>query len=194
MELLWVDNSIEAFFLEIQGSGRIILPDGSMTRVGFAGQNGHPYVAIGKELIRRNEIRREDVSLPTIRAWLTSHPDQAQIIMNLNPSYVFFREITGEGPIGSENVPLTPGRSLAVDYTHVPLGVPIWLDAETPLASDDRLQRLLVAQDTGGAIRGPIRGDVFWGHGKDAEQKAGYMKSRGRYFLLLPRLKKNTKP
>lgn len=185
--LVWVDDPIAAFFLHIQGSGRVVLEDGSVLRVGYDGHNGHPYVAIGRELIARGELRREEVSLPAIRAWLEAHPDQAEALMNANASYIFFRLLDGEGPVGAEGLPLTPGRSLAVDRRYIPYGVPIWLEAEDPLDPRTPIRRLMVAQDTGGAIRGPVRGDVFWGHGLEAERRAGAMKSRGRYYLLLPR-------
>ncbi|KAA0580253.1 murein transglycosylase [Azospirillum sp. B21] len=187
LELVWVKDPIGAFFLQIQGSGRIRLADGSEMRVGYAAQNGHKYVAIGKELIDRGALKREEVSLQTIRAWLLANPDQAAAVMNVNPSYVFFQPLTGDGPNGAQGVALTPGRSLAVDSKFMPYGAPVWLDAEDPLDGRQRLQRLLIAQDTGGAIRGPVRGDVFWGHGTEAEQKAGVMKSRGTYALLLPK-------
>jgi membrane-bound lytic murein transglycosylase A len=187
LEMVWVDDPIAAFFLHIQGSGRIALDDGTELRVGYEAQNGHPYVPIGKELMNRGALARDDVSLQSIRAWLVAHPAEAAAIMDVNPSYVFFRAVTGEGPLGGEGVPLTPGRSLAVDRGILPYGVPLWLDAEGPLQPQPRLQRLMVAQDTGGAIRGPVRGDVFWGHGAEAEERAGRMKSPGRYWLLLPR-------
>ncbi|HSK38605.1 MAG TPA: MltA domain-containing protein [Arenibaculum sp.] len=187
LELLWVDDPVDAFFLQIQGSGRVVLEDGRVVRVGYAGQNGHPYVAIGRDLVAMGEFTREEVSMQSIRAWLEAHPERAAELMNRNPSYVFFRELDGEGPIGAQGVPLTPGRSLAVDRSFVPYGVPVWLDAEDPLEPGRRVRRLMVAQDTGGAIRGPVRGDVFWGYGAEAELRAGKMKSRGRYFLLLPR-------
>lgn len=192
LELLWLQDPVAVFFLHIQGSGRVRFPDGTETRVGYAAQNGHKYVAIGKELIDRGELAREQVSLQSIRAWLKAHPDQAPDLMNKNPSYVFFQELKGEGPNGAQNVALTPGRSLAVDSKFLPYGVPVWLDAEDPLAQNPtdgqaRLRRLLVAQDTGGAIRGPVRGDVFWGHGEDAEKRAGVMKSAGEYYILLPK-------
>ncbi|MBP2293864.1 murein transglycosylase A [Azospirillum rugosum] len=187
LELLWLQDPIATFFLHIQGSGRVRFPDGTETRVGYAAQNGHKYVAIGKALIDRGEIPREQVSLQSIRAWLKAHPDKAPDLMNMNPSYVFFQELKGEGPNGAQNVALTPGRSLAVDSKFLPYGVPVWLDAEDPLDSQARLRRLLVAQDTGGAIRGPVRGDVFWGHGEEAEKRAGVMKSAGEYYVLLPK-------
>jgi len=191
LELVWVDDGIDAFFLEIQGSGRIVLDDGSILRVGYAAQNGHPYYAIGRELVSRG-VPREQVSMQSIRAWLAANPDQAREVMNKNPSFVFFRTLAppaaaDDGPLGAEGVALTPGRSLAVDRAHLAMGLPVWLDAEDPLEASRRLQRLLVAQDTGGAIRGPVRGDVFWGFGSDAAERAGKMRSAGRYWILLPR-------
>lgn len=187
LELLWVDDPVDAFFLQIQGSGRVLLDDGRELRVGYDGQNGHPYYAIGRELVARGALERDEVSMQSIRAWLEAHPAEAAEVMDRNPSYVFFRILDGEGPVGAQGVPLTPGRSLAVDRGFIPYGVPLWLEAEDPLDPGTRFSRLMVAQDTGGAIRGPVRGDVFWGHGEEAELRAGLMKSRGSYYLLLPR-------
>jgi membrane-bound lytic murein transglycosylase A len=185
--VVWVDDATEAFFLEVQGSGRVVLEDGRILRVGFAAQNGHPYVPIGRTLIERGAIARENVSMQSIKAWLAANPAEAAAIRNSNPSYVFFRLLEGDGPLGSEGVALTPGRSLAVDRNFLPMGVPVFLDADDPLDPAARVQRLLMAQDTGGAIRGPVRGDVFWGAGRDAEERAGRMRSTGRAWLLLPR-------
>lgn len=192
LEILWVDDTIDAFFLEIQGSGRVVLDDGGIVRVGYAAQNGHPYYAIGRELVARGALPREQVSMQSIRAWLIANPGEAQAVMNKNPSFVFFRTLppaasADDGPLGAEGVPLTPGRSLAVDRAHLPMGVPLWLDAEDPVTPGARFRRLFVAQDTGGAIRGPVRGDVFWGFGADAAERAGKMRSAGRYWILLPR-------
>lgn len=192
LELVWVDGSVDAFFLEIQGSGRIVLEDGSLMRVGYAASNGRPYVAIGRELIARGALTREDVSMPAIRAWLAAHPQEAPEVMHKNTSFVFFRPLpppatADDGPPGAQGVALTPGRSLAVDRAFLPLGVPVWLDADDPLTQGARVQRLLVAQDTGGAIKGPVRGDVFWGHGALAAEQAGHMRSAGRYWIFLPR-------
>ena len=191
LEAVWVDDPIAAFFLHVQGSGRVQLAEGGEMRLGYAAQNGHPYTAIGRELINRGALRREEVSLQTIRAWLEAHPQEAREVMETNPSYVFFQKLEGEGPLGAQGVPLTPGRSLAVDRTHVPLGVPLWLVSGVPSPKegepDGRLRRLLVTQDTGGAIRGPVRGDVFWGFGAEAEAIAGRMKHRGKVWLLLPK-------
>jgi len=191
LELVWVDDPIDAFFLHIQGSGRIELAEGGHLRVGYAGQNGHPYFAIGRELIDRGALTREEVSMQSIRRWLEENPEAASELMHRNPSYVFFRELREEGPVGSQGVVLTPGRSLAVDRAFLPLGIPVWLDATAPAAGieglDVPLQRLLVAQDSGGAIRGPVRGDVYWGPGDEAADVAGRMKHEGRLWLLLPR-------
>lgn len=184
LALFWVDDPVDAFFLQVQGSGRVALPDGTQVRLGYDGQNGQPYVAIGKKLVERGALTTDQVSLQSIRAWIKTHPAEANALMDENPSYVFFRELPGDGPLGSEGVVLTAGRSLAVDRNFVPLGAPVYL------ATDDNtspVQRLMVAQDTGGAISGPVRGDVFWGFGADAESRAGNMRARGKYYLLLPK-------
>ena len=185
--LVWVDSAVDAFFLQIQGSGVVSLDDGTTMRVGYAGQNGHPYYAIGKELIKRGHLTKENVSMQSIRAWLAANPSQATEIMTTNKSYVFFREIKGEGPIGGQGVALTAMRSLAIDRSLIPYGVPTYLNAQNPNPSAPALTRLMVTQDTGGAIRGPVRGDFFWGYGARAEAMAGEMKSKGQYWLLLPK-------
>lgn len=188
LELACVDSAIDAFFLHIQGSGRVNLAEGGVLRVNVAGQNGHPYVAIGREMLKDGLLAAGKVSMQSIRAWLAANPEAAPGIMARNPSYVFFREVflaPEEGPLGAEGVPLTPARSLAVDRRFLAYGVPLWLDTDSPLG---RLQRLVVAQDTGGAIRGPVRGDLFWGWGEQAGDLAGRMANRGRYWVLLPRL------
>ncbi|HEX4964209.1 MAG TPA: murein transglycosylase A [Thermoanaerobaculia bacterium] len=191
LEIAWVDDPVGAFFLEVQGSGRVRLEDGREIRVGYAAQNGYPYTAIGRELINRKALEAKNVSLQTIRAWLEAHPDQAREVLEKNASYVFFQTTQGDAPLGAQGIPLTPGRSLAVDLTQHALGVPVWLAASAPSPRpnepDRGLHRLLVAQDTGGAIRGPVRGDVFWGFGPDAEAVAGRMKNRGKMWLLLPK-------
>jgi membrane-bound lytic murein transglycosylase A len=195
LELVWVDDPVDAFFLQIQGSGRVRLDDGTEMRVGYAAQNGHPYFAIGKDLVERGAMSREEVSMQSIRRWLEQNPDLADDVMARNASYVFFEELKGrlkeDGPLGAQGVPLTPGRSLAVDLKHWSLGVPIWLDTRAPSPQEgepDRpLRRLMIAQDTGGAIRGVIRGDVFWGHGEEAAEVAGRMKHPGKMWVLLPR-------
>ncbi len=183
--LVWVDDAVEAFFLEIQGSGRVVLEDGSSVQVQYESGNGHAYVAIGRVLIARGALERGAVSLQTIRAWLAAHPAEAQAVMNQNPSYVFFHE-SAERAMGSEGVVLTAGRSLAVDMRFIPLGAPLFLDIEE-LPGVGPLQRLVVAQDTGGAIRGAVRGDLFWGAGPEAYDRAGRMQQHGRYWMLVPR-------
>ncbi len=187
LELLWVDDPVDAFFLHVQGSGRVILEDGRVVRLGFAGRNGHPYVSIGRLLIERGEIAREAMSMQAIRRWIAAHPRQGAELMKRNPSYIFFAERPGDGPIGAQGAALTPGRSLAVDRHFVPLGLPVWLDTTDPLDANRPLRRLVIAQDTGSAIKGPVRGDLFWGYGEAAAERAGAMKQRGRYYLLLPK-------
>jgi membrane-bound lytic murein transglycosylase A len=195
-ELLWVDDPVDAFFLEIQGSGRVRMRDGSTLRVGYADQNGHPYRAIGRTLIERGALRAEEVSAPAIRKWLREHPAQAAEVMRSNPSVVFFRELPapppaapGEpeaGPPGSLGVPLTAMRSLAVDRSVVPLASLVWLDTVHPLDGAP-LRRVMAAQDTGGAITGGVRADFFWGFGDEAARAAGEMRSPGRMWVLWPR-------
>lgn len=190
LEIVWVDSAVDAFFLHIQGSGRVALENGSSLRVGYAAQNGHPYFAIGKTLIEEGHVPREKMSMQAIRLWLEENPDRANEVMEKNASYIFFRELKTTGPIGAQGVELTPARSLAVDRKWMPLGVPIWLDTELESMGTAEetvpFQKLLMAQDTGGAIRGPVRGDVFWGHGEQAYERAGSMKSTGQYWILLP--------
>ena len=186
-EIVWVDSAVDAFFLHIQGSGRIKMEDGSTLRVGYAVENGQPYVAIGKELVARGALDKDNVSMQTIREWLEQNPQQAAEVMDLNASYIFFNKLAGEdGPLGAEGVALKPRRSLAVDRKIIPYGVPIWLDTEDPDGQED-LQRLMVAQDTGGAIVGAVRGDFFWGDGDEAAHKAGLMKGKGHAWVLLPK-------
>lgn len=189
LELLWIDDPIEAFFLHVQGSGRVRLAEGGLARVGFAGQNGHPYVPIGRILVERGAMTPQQVSMQSIKAWLRDNPAEAAAVMRRNPSYVFFREIRGldphEGPPGAFGAPLTPGRSIAVDAAHIPMGIPLWIDLKHPV-SREPLRRLVLAQDVGGAIRGPVRGDLFWGWGEEAAEAAGRMNERGAWWLLLP--------
>ncbi len=186
LPIVWVDDPVDAFFLHIQGSGQVRLEDGRVLRLGYAGQNGHPYFAIGRELIRRGAMTKDTVSMQAIRKWLEQNPDQAADVMNMNASYVFFQVLDGPGPLGGEGLPLTPERSLAIDRSKIAYGIPVWTDIAPPKEGEKALQRLMIAQDTGGAIRGAVRGDVFWGAGARAEYLAGHMKSRGRYWLLLP--------
>ncbi|MGB1239310.1 MAG: murein transglycosylase A [Pseudomonadales bacterium] len=187
-ELLWVDNSDAAFFLHIQGSGIVQMRDGSVVGVGYADQNGHPYRAIGRDLIAMGEVEAKDMSLEAIQNWLDNNPSRAQALKNNNPSYIFFtlREDTENGPRGSLNVPLTAERSVAVDRSIIPLGSPIWLDTQLPGAQQP-YRRLVFAQDTGGAINGPVRADLFFGRGERAKTLAGEMKQPGSLFVLLPK-------
>ncbi len=187
LELLWVDDPTDLFFLHIQGSGRILLEDGTTLRVGYGGQNGHRYVSIGRLLIDRGAFVDGGASMQSIKAWLRMNPDQADAVMNANPSYVFFRPIDGDGPIGAQGVVLSPQRSLAIDPAFVPLGAPVWLDTVEPLEPNVPLRRLMVAQDTGGAIKGANRADLFWGTGDVAGESAGRMYRQGRLIVLLPR-------
>lgn len=191
-ELLWVDDAIEAFFLQVQGSGRVQLADTKETvRVAYADQNGYPYKSIGRYLVDKGEMTLEQASAQNIKAWFLAHPERRQELLNANPSYVFFKEEKladpDKGPKGALGVPLTPQRSIAVDAQFIPLGAPVFL-ATTQPGKDTPLQRLVMAQDTGGAIRNPVRADYFWGFGADAGDKAGKMKQRGTMWVLLPKL------
>lgn len=185
--LAWVHDPIEAFFLEVQGSGRVELPDGSLLRLGYADQNGQPYRSIGRWLIEKGELKPEQASMEGIKSWARAHPERLEELLNANPSYVFFRVLPkGDGgPLGALGLPLTPGRSIAVDPRTTPLGVPVFLSTTWP--NDPKpLTRLMLAQDTGGAIRGAVRADFFWGFGAEAGALAGRMKQRGRMWLLMP--------
>lgn len=192
LELLWVSDRIDAFFLQVQGSGRVRLRDGKIVRVGFAGTNERQYVSIGKAMVDAGIMTKEEASLQTIRAYLQAHPDEIDSWLHKNPRFVFFRELknpeTGEGygPIGALGAPLTPGRSVAVDPEFVPLGLPLWLDTTRPVTNAP-LQRLVVAQDKGSAIKGPGRIDLFWGVGAEAEAMAGPMRQQGTYWIIVPR-------
>ena len=187
--LFWVDDPIELFFLQIQGSGRLRLPDGSLVRVGYADQNGHPYRSIGRVLIERGALKAEQASMQGIQAWARANPHELEELLNSNPSYVFFRELpngkNSDGPLGALGVPLVAERSIAVDPRTTPLGAPVFLDTTEP-NSKNLLQRLVFAQDTGGAIRGVVRADFFWGFGAEAGRYAGRMKQSGKMWLLLP--------
>ncbi|MBK1667409.1 hypothetical protein CKO28_05115 [Rhodovibrio sodomensis] len=185
LPLFYADDPVDVFFLHVQGSGVVELPDGTRQRVGYAANNGHEFFAIGRALIRSGEMDGQDMSMQGIRDWLRAHPDKADALMRQNPRFIFFRKIDGPGPIGAQGVALTAGRSLAVDPAYMPLGAPVFLDTTHPVTKQP-LQRLMVAQDTGSAIQGPVRGDFFWGSGEPALAKAGRMKQQGRYYLLLP--------
>lgn len=186
--LLWIDDAIDLFFMQIQGSGQIQLADGSRVRLNYADQNGHPYRAIGRWLVERGEMKAEQASMQNIKAWAKANPKRLAEMLNANPSLVFFRElpVEGSGPQGAMGLPLTPERSLAIDPRHVPLGAPIWLATTRP-NSEQALTRLMLGQDTGGAIRGVVRADFYWGSGPEAGSQAGRMRQQGRMWVLLPR-------
>jgi len=189
-ELLWVDDPVEAFFLEVQGSGRVELDGGATVRVAYADQNGYPYKPIGRWLVDQGEIAPGQASAQSIKAWIVAHPERRQELFNVNPSYVFFKEERlpdpKVGPKGALGVPLTPERSIAVDRSFIPMGAPVYL-ATTQAGSELPLQRLVMAQDTGGAIRGEVRADFFFGFGAQAADNAGRMKQRGALWVLLPK-------
>jgi len=186
--IAWAEDPVDLFFLQIQGSGRIELPDGSHMRVGYADQNGHPYQSIGKLLVERGELKLEQASMQGIKDWGAKNPDKLPELLASNPSFVFFRELPNglAGPLGALGVPLTGGRSIAVDPRFIPLGAPVFL-ATTQPNSPLPMNKLVMAQDTGGAIRGGVRADFFWGFGDAAGELAGRMKQRGRMWVLLPK-------
>jgi membrane-bound lytic murein transglycosylase A len=184
--IAWSADPVELFFLQIQGSGQVRLENGERLRVGYADQNGHPYRSLGRHLVERGELLLEQASMQGIKAWAAANPAKLQEALSQNPSYVFFRELpTSDGPIGALSVPLHAERSLAVDRRFIPLGAPVYLATTFPL-SEQPLERLMAAHDTGGAIRGVVRGDFFWGTGPDAGALAGRMRQQGRLWLLWP--------
>lgn len=188
--IVWVNNPIDHFFLQVEGSGIVGLPEGNILHLGYAGANGASYTSIGKILVQEGTLSKTEASMQGIKAYLEAHPEKIESILNQNKSYVFFRILENDEAIGTEGVPLTPGYSLAVDQKWIPLGAPLWLDTTMPglnNTASQPLQRLMIAQDTGGAIRGVVRGDVFWGAGDEATYIAGKMNNQGRYWLLLPR-------
>jgi membrane-bound lytic murein transglycosylase A len=183
LEIAWAADPVDLFFLQIQGSGRLLLPDGSVMRIGYAGQNGREYVGIGRLMRERGLLEPGHATMQDIRAWLRDHPDEGKALMREDKSYVFFQELTGPGPLGALGLPVTPRATVAADPKFVPLGAPVLLAGmDNPQANG-----LWVAQDTGGAIRGTNRFDTFWGAGEEAATIAGSMASRGRATLLLPR-------
>ncbi len=191
--LAWVESKVDRFFLQIQGSGTIVLPNKKSLLLGYNGQNGHPYYAIGKYLVESGDIPKTKISMQSIVAWLKSHPKDRQRVMNLNPSFVFFKVLSQKTPNGAQGLPLTAKHSLAVDKSYVPLGSLLWLSTRLPKLDNGHtvagiaFNQLMVAQDTGGAIKGPVRGDVFWGMGKEAKFLAGHMNSKGKYWMLIPK-------
>lgn len=186
LEIAWVDDPVELFFLQVQGSGRIRYPDGRMIRVGYGGANGHAYRSIGQELVRRGMYEAHQVSAEVIKNWVRRNPLEGESLLFHNASYVFFREVSqvpaDMGPLGAMNRSITPMRSIAVDPATTPLGAPVWIEKE----GRDPLRRLMVAQDTGSAIKGAQRADVFFGTGDEAGQKAGRIKDPGRMVVLMP--------
>ena len=200
-ELLWVDDPVDLFFLQIQGSGRVRLPSGELVRVGYADQNGQPYKSIGRYLVEQGEMKLEQASMQGIKTWGAANPAKLEALLAQNPSYVFFRELpqagggqgsttadpmTMDGPVGALGVALTPERSIAVDPRYIPLGAPVFLATTWP-ASAQPLARLMLAQDSGGAIRGAVRADYFWGFGDAAGAQAGRMRQSARMWVFLPR-------
>lgn len=188
LELLWVDDAVMLFFMHIQGSGRVQLEDGRMMGLQYNQQNGHGYVAIGKVLVDMGEMQIEDVTLQSIRQWLYDNPKKAHYVMNQNPSYIFFTlNEAKEMAKGAMGIPLTGERSLAIDPSQVPYGLPVFVDTVAHNGTGDKpFQQLLITQDTGGAIKGPLRGDIFFGAGAHAERRAGGQKEQGRWYILIP--------
>ena len=192
VEIAWMASPVDAYFMQVQGSARLRLPDGSSMRLAFAAKSGRPYTSIGRLLAERAHLPREQIGMETIRDWMATHPAEARELMAENDSFVFFREVpigdSGMGPPGGEYVGLTPGVSLAVDRRYWTYGTPVWLDTRVPGAGDDEpFRRLMIAQDTGSAIRGAVRGDIFFGSGHAAGIPAGRMQAEGSMVVLLPR-------
>ncbi|MFD1511598.1 murein transglycosylase A [Lacimonas salitolerans] len=186
LEIAWVDDPVELFFLQIQGSGRIRLPDGRMIRVGYGGKNGHEYRSVGQEMVRRGIYQTHQVSAQVIKNWVRRNPAQGQELLWHNPSFVFFREVSevpaDRGPLGAMNRSITTMRSVAVDPAFVPLGAPVWVEKE----GQNPIRRLMIAQDTGSAIKGAQRADIFFGTGDQAGRAAGRLRDPGRMLVLLP--------
>ncbi len=186
LEIAWIEDPVDKFFLQIQGSGRIRLESGNQIRIGYGGKNGHPYRSVGQELVRRGIFQEHQVSADVIRSWVKKHPDEGKALLHHNPSYVFFREVSqvpaDKGPLGAMNRSITAGRTVAIDPEFIPLGAPIWLEK----GGKNPIRRLMVGQDTGSAIRGPQRADVFFGTGPEAGRMAGKVRDGGRMVVLLP--------
>ena len=186
LEIVWLSDPVEKFFLQVQGSGRIRLEDGSVVRVGFGGRNGHKYRSVGREMIRLGIFKEHEASAQRIKGWVRENPGKGLKMLWHNPSYIFFREITGldesKGPLGAMNRPITAERSIAVDPKIVPLGAPVWLEKDGALP----LRKLMIAQDTGSAIKGAQRADIFFGSGDEAGETAGRVRDTGRMIVLLP--------
>ena len=186
--ILYAEDAVELFFLQVQGSGRVQMPDGSVVRLAYADTNGHPYQSIGRWLADKGELRLDQASMEGIKSWARANPGRLQEMLNANPSYIFFREVPNSagGPVGAIGQPLTEGRSMAVDPRSIPLGAPVFL-ATTHPNSAQPLRRLMLAQDTGSAIKGGVRGDFYWGFGAEAGALAGRMRQKGEMWVLWPR-------
>lgn len=188
LELFYVDDKAELFFMHIQGSGRIKFTNGSEVRLAYAGRNNQPFTAVGNYMVDHDLLERSNLNAATVKEWLKNNPAKADEVMNVNAAYTFFKISDGEYVVGAQGVPLTPERSLAVDGEIIPYGFPLWVDTNLKKkdGSKEQYSHLFVAQDTGSAIKGTVRGDIFFGHGSDAEEKAYYMASQGKYYILLP--------
>lgn len=194
LELAWLADPVDAYFMQVQGSGRLRFRDGSTLRVSYAGKTGHPYTAIGRIVVERGYISQDDLDYQSLRDWLKAHPEEGREIMDLNRSYIFFAPVDGlseaDGPVGAAGMPLVPEVSLAVDLDHHSFGEMIWLDASLPAAESDepvRFRRLMVAEDRGSAIVGEARGDIFFGSGEAAGARAGRIKHRATFYRLVPK-------
>lgn len=188
--LLWINSEVDRLFIEIEGSGVVELPDGSQVYIGYNGENGAPYKAVAAVLINQGVMTRDNASMQRIRDFFRLHPEQVRPVLDQNKSFVFFTLLKQKAALGAQGLALTPGYSLAVDRKWIPLGTPLWLNTTRPARhafKDEPFQQLMIAQDTGGAIRGPVRGDVYWGAGEEAAYIAGHMKNTGYYWLLLPK-------
>ena len=186
LEIAWIDDPVDVFFLQVQGSGRVRLPDGRYIRVGYGGANGHPYRSVGQEMVRRGIYNKHQVSAQNIQKWVRANPVEGKALLQHNPSYVFFREVSEvppeKGPLGAMNRSITTMRSIAVDPRFTPLGAPVWIEK----GGRDPIRRLMIAQDTGSAIKGAQRADIFYGTGDDAGRAAGRVKDPGRMVILMP--------
>ncbi len=191
LELLFLEDWVELFYMQVQGSGLVHLDDGSDVRLTYAGKNGHPYTSIGRLLVERHEIALNAIDMEQVKAWLRADPARGRALMQENKSYIFFHVLGGDegrlGPLGAKSVPLTPGRSLAVDPVYVPLGCPVYLVADDLVTTGaQQFSRLMIAQDVGSAIRGQVRGDIFWGTGESAGAIAGTTRHRAQFIFLMP--------
>lgn len=183
--IAWADNPVDLFIMHVQGSGRLVTPDGKAIQLGYAGNNGRTFKGLGAILKEEGVDPAIANSMPRIREWCMKNPDKAKTLMQKNERYIFFKELAGEGPIGSAGVALTPARSLAVDTNYIPMHTPMWLETTNPNGGE--INQLMMAQDTGAAITGGVRADFFWGYGAAAFQTAGHMNQQGKYYLLLPK-------